>query len=95
MLGKILPFSSGENHWYHIFSLNYYVLGIRIERKGDYLDLTYGYIKFKVDGKTTWYLTMEEGSVESDKIKGLCGNFNGDPDGENLSFCNLFITLAD
>ncbi len=56
--------------------------GIRIERKGDYLDLIYGFFKFKADNKSTWYLTIEQGSVDSDKVKGLCGNYDGNPNSE-------------
>lgn len=53
--------------------------GLRIERKGDYLDMTYGFLKLKVDGMSTWYLTIEQGSVSSDEVVGLCGNYDGNP----------------
>ncbi len=69
------------------------VSGIRIERKGDYLDLSYGFFKLKVDNKSTWYLTIEQGSVDSDKVKGLCGNYDGNPNSETVFITRLCFII--
>ena len=48
---------------------------------GRYVKITFGGLKFKFTDDHEWQLKIQESSLPSDRsaIKGMCGNFNGNP----------------
>ena len=57
--------------------------GYRIEARGDYFYLEYGTLSVKWDIEGTWFITLREqpGSIDA---KGMCGDFNRDPQGISI-----------
>ena len=52
--------------------------GHRIEKRGDFFYLEYGTLNIKWDNAGTWFITLSE-PQGTHNVKGLCGDFNGEP----------------
>ena len=61
-----------------------YFPGIKVTKNGDFYYLEEGHMRMKWDDGDEWHLTMEEEvtAESTSNIKGICGNYNGDPWGE-------------
>lgn len=56
--------------------------GLRLERRGSFIYLFYSFLSVKWDLETgAWYITLTQ---DNEKVvpRGLCGNFNKDPEGK-------------
>jgi hypothetical protein len=54
-----------------------WLLGIRLEKHGDFYYLEYGKLRVRWDITTV-------ASADTSVIRGLCGNLNGDPYGNGI-----------
>lgn len=66
--------------------------GHRFERRGDYLYLEYGSFNVKWDNAGTWFITITE-TYEALDVKGLCGDFNGEPLGMHNCFSKMYTEV--
>ena len=58
--------------------------GVNVRINGDFVFLDYtGGISIKWDADDAWFITIHNDRFRSDKLKGLCGNNNGDAMGES------------
>jgi len=49
------------------------------------------------DEQSTWYIRFDHTAIKRENLEliGLCGNLNGDPDGERTVLCNTLLKPQD
>ena len=58
--------------------------GAQFSLRGEFYYMEYGPLRVKWDATNVWEITLDKNLVENTQIKGLCGNYDGDPNSESL-----------
>ena len=65
--------------------------GTQVMLRGEFFYMDYGSLRVKWDATNVWEITLSENLAEDLHIKGLCGNYDGNPNSKSNVCFNRYM----